>query len=153
MANNVRLDIVQPVGQDRLGVLNKIIVFVFKKRSLKILQKVITLFLHVELPILINDLRLPHPFNVVVNPLVTFGNNVTLFHGVTIGGKRTGKKSGCPTIGDNVVFFPNSMAIGQIKIGSNSQIGPGAVVYMDIPPNSIVVGNPGKIVEKQANDE
>lgn len=59
-----------------------------------------------------------------------------------------GKANGdaCPTIGDNVVLGANVTIIGDINIGDNCIIGAGAVVVKDVPANSIVVGNPGKVI-------
>lgn len=73
------------------------------------------------------------------------GKNCTIFHGVTIGSVR-GPKGGAPKIGDNVVLSAGVQVIGNVKIGNNVIVGAGAVVVHDIPDNSVVVGNPAKIV-------
>ena len=68
-----------------------------------------------------------------------------IFNGVTVGSIRTGKKAGAPTIGNNVVLCANSFVCGNIKIGNNVLIAANAFVNFDVPDNSIVIGNPGKI--------
>lgn len=55
---------------------------------------------------------------------------------------------GYPTIGDNVIIFPNSVVVGRITIGSNVIIGAGSVVINDVPDNCVVAGNPAKIVSE-----
>ena len=68
--------------------------------------------------------------------------------GVTLGG--TGKEKGKrhPTIGDNVVVSSGAKVLGSFTVGSNSKIGAGSVVLKEVPPNSVVVGVPGRIVTK-----
>ena len=65
--------------------------------------------------------------------------------GVVIGRVNTGKKEGCPTIGNEVWIGANSVIVGKIKIGNNVLIAPNAYVNFDVPDNSIVIGNPGVI--------
>ena len=68
-----------------------------------------------------------------------------IFKGVTIGSIRRGKKQGVPIIGNNVVLCANSFVCGNIKIGNNVLIAANSFVNFDVPDNSIVIGNPGKI--------
>ena len=82
-------------------------------------------------------------FSAIIVSANQIGENCTIFQGVSIGSVR-GK--GNPQIGDNVVFGANSTIVGDIKIGNNVFIGAGAVVTSDIPDNSVVVGNPGRII-------
>lgn len=92
--------------------------------------------------------RFPHPIGIVINGNAKIGNNCTIWQNVTIGESCSPHKEyGCPTIGDNVQVFANSVIIGKVNIGSNSLIGAGSVVTKDIPPNSIAVGNPAKVVK------
>ncbi|HZK17709.1 MAG TPA: serine O-acetyltransferase, partial [Clostridia bacterium] len=74
------------------------------------------------------------------------GDNVTVYQGVTLGG--TGKEKGKrhPTIGNNVVISTGAKLLGSFTVGDNSKIGAGSVVLRDVPPNSTVVGVPGKVV-------
>jgi serine O-acetyltransferase len=60
-----------------------------------------------------------------------------------------GKCKGTPTIGNNVCLSANAIIIGNVKIGNNVLIAPGAFVNFDVPDNSIVIGNPGKIIPRQ----
>lgn len=92
-----------------------------------------------------SKLKLAHAFNITVNNKARLGNNIVIFKGVTIGSIREGGNAGAPTIGDNVVLCANSFICGNIKIGNNVLIAANAFVNFDVPDNSIVIGNPGKI--------
>ena len=65
--------------------------------------------------------------------------------GVTIGRENRGDRKGAPTIGDRVYFGINSVVVGNITVGDDVLIAPGALVNRDVPSHSIVVGNPGVI--------
>lgn len=92
-----------------------------------------------------------HGMGVVVGETAEVGDNVTLYHGVTLGGtgKDTGKRH--PTVGDNVVIGSGAKILGPIFIGSNSKIGANSVVLKDVPEGSTVVGIPGKVVRQNIN--
>ncbi len=94
-------------------------------------------------------LFIDHGMGVVIGETSTIGNNVTLFQGITLGG--TGKERGKrhPTLGNNVVVGAGAKILGDVNIGDNVQIGANAVVIKDAPPNSTVVGVPGRIVRKE----
>lgn len=62
-----------------------------------------------------------------------------------------GKRKGYPTIGNNVILFPGSKIIGNVKIGNNVVVGSNAVVVTDIPDNSVVAGVPGKVISDNVN--
>jgi len=87
-----------------------------------------------------------HGMGVVIGETSEIGNDVTLFHGVTLGGTTWKKIKRHPTIGDNVVIGVGAKILGPVRIGDNTKIGANSVVVTDIPPNSIVVGIPGKVV-------
>ncbi len=87
-----------------------------------------------------------HGMGVVIGETSEIGDNVTLYHGVTLGGTTWKKVKRHPTIGNNVVVGVGAKILGPIKIGDNSKIGANSVVVNEIPPNSIVVGIPGKVV-------
>lgn len=89
-----------------------------------------------------------HGMGVVIGETCEIGDNVTLYQGVTLGG--TGKEKGKrhPTLEDNVLVATGAKVLGSITIGENSKIGAGSVVLKEVPPNSTVVGIPGKIVMK-----
>lgn len=87
-----------------------------------------------------------HGTGVVIGETAEVGNNVTIYQGVTLGG--TGKQKGKrhPTVGNNVVISTGAKVLGNITVGDNARIGAGSVVLRDVPPNTTVVGIPGKIV-------
>ncbi len=70
---------------------------------------------------------------------VKIGKNVNISQDVTIGLSGKGNKKGCPVIGDNVYIAPGAKLFGKIYIGNNVKIGANAVVYKDVPDDSIVV--------------
>jgi len=89
-----------------------------------------------------------HGNGVIIGETAIVGNNVTLYQGVTLGG--TGKEHGKrhPTIGDNVMISAGAKVLGSFTIGENSKIGAGSVVLDEVPPNSTVVGVPGRVVKR-----
>ncbi|MFC5733887.1 serine O-acetyltransferase [Cytobacillus gottheilii] len=86
-----------------------------------------------------------HGMGVVIGETCEIGDNVTVFQGVTLGG--TGKEKGKrhPTILDNALIATGAKVLGSITIGENAKIGAGSVVLHDVPPNSTVVGIPGRV--------
>ena len=92
-------------------------------------------------------LFIDHGTGVVIGETAIIGDNVTMFHGVTLGG--TGKEKGKrhPTIGNNVFIGSGAKILGNITIGNNVKIGANAVVLKDVPSNVTVVGVPGKIIK------
>lgn len=95
------------------------------------------------------NLFIDHGMGVVIGETSIIGDNVTLFQGVTLGG--TGKEKGKrhPTLGNNIVIGAGAKVLGNIVIGDNVSIGANAVVVRDIPPNSTVVGVPGRIARRE----
>ena len=93
-------------------------------------------------------LLLAHAFNITVNSKAVIGHNVTLFKGATIGSVRSGKRKGCPTIGNRVVICCNATVCGNITIGNDVLIAANSFVDFNVPDNSIVIGNPGRIYKK-----
>nr|WP_315199405.1 DapH/DapD/GlmU-related protein [uncultured Flavobacterium sp.] len=89
-----------------------------------------------------------HGQSLIINRDTIIGNNVTVRHNTTIGIAKEG--GNCPIIGDNVTIGANAVVIGDIKIGNNSVIGAGSVVIRNVPENSVVVGNPAKIIKNNA---
>ena len=75
------------------------------------------------------------------------GENCWINQRVTLGYKG----DGCPTIGNNVWMGRNAIIIGGVHIGNDVLIAPGAFVNFDVPDNSIVIGNPGKIIQKDCS--
>lgn len=94
-----------------------------------------------------------HGAGTVIGETVEIGDNVMMYHGVTLGGhgwwtdKKKHKRH--PTIQDNVVLGVGSTVLGPIKVGRNSRIGAGAIIISDVPPNSVVVADLGKALIKE----
>ena len=84
----------------------------------------------------------------MIGETAVIGDDVLLYQEVTLGGTgiETGKRH--PTIGNNVVIGAGAKVLGNISIGDNSYIGSNAVVIKDVPPNSTVVGVPGRITKQ-----
>lgn len=93
-------------------------------------------------------LFIDHGMGVVIGETSILGDNITLYQGVTLGG--TGKEKGKrhPTLENNVVVGTGAKILGNITIGDNSYVGANAVVIKDVPPNSTVVGVPGRITKQ-----
>lgn len=89
-----------------------------------------------------------HIGNITLNPDTVIGDNCNIYNGVTIGIEKRGNRKGTPIIGNRVWMGPNSIIVGKIIIEDNVLIAPGAYVNFDVPKNSIVIGNPGKIISK-----
>ncbi len=89
-----------------------------------------------------------HGMGVVIGETAEIGADVTLYHGVTLGGTSLNKGKRHPTIGDRVVIGAGAKVLGNITIGSDSRIGANAVVVKSVPENSVVVGVPGQIVRR-----
>ena len=87
-----------------------------------------------------------HGMGVVIGETAEIGENVTLYHGVTLGGTALEKGKRHPTLEDNVVVGAGAKILGAITIGAGSRIGANAVVVKPVPPNSVVVGVPGQVV-------
>lgn len=134
------------VRNDQIGPLNRFINWVFMGKKPRLLRRLVGMFFHIELPVLVYPLRMAHPFGIVVNGGARFGRNVTIFQHVTIGSKRLGRNAGVASIANDVVIFPNAVIVGAINIGMGAVIAPGAVVIDDVPAGAIVAGNPAKII-------
>jgi serine O-acetyltransferase len=89
-----------------------------------------------------------HGMGVVIGETAEVGADVTLYHGVTLGGTSLEKGKRHPTIGDRVVIGAGAKVLGAIMIGDDSRIGANAVVVKSVPANSVVVGVPGQIVKR-----
>lgn len=95
-----------------------------------------------------------HGMGVVIGETTEIGNNVTLYHDVTLGGRKMYDENGNklkkrhPTIKDNVIIGSGAQILGPITIGNNVKIGSNAIVIHDIPDNCTVVNNPAYIIKK-----
>lgn len=93
-------------------------------------------------------LFIAHFGTIIVNPAVSIGSNVNIAPNVVIGKLHRGEKKGTPKIGDRVWIGAGSVIIGNINIGEDVIIAPNSYVNCDVPPHSIVIGNPGVIHHK-----
>jgi len=90
-----------------------------------------------------------HAVGVVIGETTIIGDNVSIFQGVTLGGVSTSHGKRHPTIGNNVTIGAGAKVLGNITIGDNVKIGAGSVVIRDVPPDSTVVGVPGRVVRRE----
>jgi serine O-acetyltransferase len=95
-----------------------------------------------------NRLFIDHATGVVIGETAEVGDDVTIYHGVTLGGISTDPGKRHPTIGDRVIIGAGAKILGPIKIGDDSRIGANAVVVKEVPSSSVVVGVPGQIVSR-----
>ncbi len=95
-----------------------------------------------------SDFFIDHGGGLVIGETSVIGNNVTLYQGVVLGGVAIDPVKRHPTLGNNIVVGTGAKLLGPITIGDNVRIGANSVVVNDIPPNSVVVGVPGKIVSR-----
>lgn len=91
-------------------------------------------------------LQIAHPYNITINNGAVLGKNVNLSKGVSIGQENRGGRQGAPAIGNQVFLGINCTVVGKITVGDNVLIAPNSFVNCDIPSNSIVIGNPCKII-------
>ncbi|MDG0794672.1 serine O-acetyltransferase [Cohnella ginsengisoli] len=93
-------------------------------------------------------LFIDHGMGVVIGETCEIGDEVVIYQGVTLGG--TGKEKGKrhPTIGNRVVIASGAKVLGSFKVGDNSNIGANSVVLREVPPDSTVVGIPGRVVKR-----
>lgn len=134
------------IQKEKLGALNYLVVYMASKIYLKPFYKIMSLILHILIPkdSFQKKLRLPHPFNIIINSNASIGKNITIYQNCTIGSSQFGKRKGVPHIDDNVIIYPNSVLIGNIKIGKNSIIAAGSVVIKDVPEFTVWGGNPAR---------
>lgn len=96
-----------------------------------------------------SGLFIDHATGVVIGETAEVGDDVTMYHGVTLGGSGadTGKRH--PTVGDRVTIGAGAKILGAIKIGDDSRIGANAVVVKPVPSSAVVVGVPGQVISRQ----
>ncbi len=82
----------------------------------------------------------------VIGETAEVGTDVTLYHGVTLGGNRLERGKRHPTVGDRVAIGAGAKVLGPITIGHDSRIGANAVVIRPVPPDSVVIGVPGQVI-------
>ena len=89
-----------------------------------------------------------HFGTVVINGNTKIGKNCNVAHGVTIGRTNRGSRKGYPTLGNRVWIGTGSVIVGNVRIGNNVLIAPNSFVNVDVPDNSLVIGNPASILQK-----
>jgi serine O-acetyltransferase len=94
-------------------------------------------------------LFIDHGMGVVIGETAEIGENVTIYHGVTLGGTGKDKGKRHPTVGNNVVIGAGSKVLGPINIGNGVKIGANSVVLTDVPSEATAVGIPARIIEKR----
>jgi serine O-acetyltransferase len=94
-----------------------------------------------------------HGMGVVIGETAEIGDDCTLYHGVTLGGTTWDKGKRHPTLLNNVVVGAGAKVLGPIIIHSGARIGSNAVVTREVPENGTVVGVPGRLVQKQTDED
>lgn len=95
-------------------------------------------------------LFIDHGMGVVIGETAEVGDDVTIYHGVTLGGVSLSHGKRHPTIEDHVVIGAGAKVLGAIRIGYGSRIGANAVVVNDVDPEKVVVGIPGKEITRRS---
>ena len=93
-----------------------------------------------------------HGMGTVVGETAEIGDDVVMYHGVTLGGKSSKPVKRHPTLEDDVMIGANATLIGDITIGEGATVGAAAVVVDDVPPGTTVVGNPARPVDENEEE-
>lgn len=94
-----------------------------------------------------------HGIGVVIGETAIVGDDVTLYHGVTLGGTSWKKGRRHPCLGNGVLVGAGAKVLGPITLGDNVRVGANSVVVKDAPPESTVIGIPGKVVQTKKDSE
>jgi serine O-acetyltransferase len=94
-----------------------------------------------------------HGTGIVIGETAEIGDDVTMYHGVTLGGTTWKKGKRHPTLGNNVVIGAGAKVLGPIIVGNHARIGSNSVVTKDVPDNATVVGVPGRVIEKKQDNK
>ncbi|MGR9014494.1 MAG: serine O-acetyltransferase [Gammaproteobacteria bacterium] len=94
-------------------------------------------------------LFIDHALGVVIGETTEIGSDVTLYHGVTLGGTTWNKEKRHPTLGNNVLVGAGAKILGPITLGNNVRVGANSVVIKDVPPCCTVVGIPGRVIQSK----
>ena len=88
-----------------------------------------------------------HGMGVVIGETAVIGDDVTLYHGVTLGGTSWNKGKRHPTLEDGVVVGAGAKVLGPITVGANAKVGSNAVVVKNVPAGTTAVGNPARVID------
>ncbi|MDX9917907.1 MAG: serine O-acetyltransferase EpsC [Gudongella sp.] len=97
-------------------------------------------------------LFIDHGMGIVIGETAQIGNDVTIYHGVTLGGTgaiRSTKRH--PTVGNDVILGAGSKILGPLTIGDSSKVGANSVVLSDVPYNTTAVGAPARLIENNSS--
>ncbi len=137
---------------------HKISHFLYKKKFIflaRLISQISRFFTGIEIhpgAQIEKHLFMDHGMGIVIGETSIIGENVTIYHGVTLGGVSLEKGKRHPTIGNNVIIGAGAKVLGNITIGADSKIGANSVILKDIPQDSVAVGVPGKIISKSSSD-
>lgn len=93
-----------------------------------------------------------HGMGVVIGQTAEVGDDVLIYHGVTLGGRSMSRGKRHPTVESGVVLGTGARILGPVTVGEGAQIGANAVVVKDVPAAAIVVGVPGRVLERSESD-
>lgn len=96
---------------------------------------------------------LGHAYNITINSRARIGRNCNIHKGVVVGQANRGVRKGCPIIGDRVWIGINAAIVGKVTIGDDVLIAPNSFVNIDVPPHSVVFGNPCAIKHRDCATE
>ena len=94
-------------------------------------------------------LFIDHGMGVVIGETAVIGDDVTIYHGVTLGGRGKSKTKRHPTVGDRALLGAGSTILGPIVIGDDAKVGAGAVVLDPVPAHATVVGIPAEVARQR----
>lgn len=94
-----------------------------------------------------------HAYNITINSRARIGRNCNVHKGVVVGQANRGVRKGCPIIGDRVWIGINAAIVGKVTIGDDVLIAPNSFVNIDVPPHSVVFGNPCVIKHRDCATE
>lgn len=94
-----------------------------------------------------------HGMGTVIGETSVVGDDVQMYHGVTLGGKSSKPEKRHPTVGDGVTLGADATLIGDITIGDGATVGAGAVVVDDVAPGTTVAGVPAEPIHEECDDQ
>ncbi len=94
-----------------------------------------------------------HGMGIVIGETAEVGDDVMIYHGVTLGGTGFTREKRHPTIGNGVLLGAHAVVLGPIVVGDGAKVGAGAVVTKPVPPGATAIGNPAQIIVREAKLE